>query len=114
MRWRQRWLRSDPDGEDAHPRGRPAPLQWLCEFWKDGTYSKAAHLGLAEMYVADDRSKAYYEAVAPALRNSPRCHQGVLRIRTCAPPPFAGGRALSSLVKHASAPQRACFTSEDA
>ena len=39
--------------------------QWLCEFWKDGTYSKAAHLGLAEMYVADDRFKAYYEAVAP-------------------------------------------------
>ena len=54
----------DPTGEDAH-RAADLHRQWLCEFWKDGTYSKAAHLGLAEMYVADDRFKAYYEAVAP-------------------------------------------------
>lgn len=39
--------------------------QWLCAFWKDGAYSKQAHVGLAEMYVADDRFKAYYEAIAP-------------------------------------------------
>ena len=54
----------DPTGEDAH-RAADLHRQWLCKFWKDGTYSKAAHLGLAEMYVADDRFKAYYEAVAP-------------------------------------------------
>lgn len=39
--------------------------QWLCRFWKAGTYSKAAHAGLAEMYIADDRFKAYYDAVQP-------------------------------------------------
>lgn len=54
----------DPAGEDAH-RAADLHRQWLCAFWKDGTYSKAAHQGLAEMYVADDRFKAYYEAVAP-------------------------------------------------
>lgn len=54
----------DPAGEDAQ-RAADLHRQWLCRFWKDGTYSKAAHQGLAEMYVADDRFKAYYEAVAP-------------------------------------------------
>lgn len=39
--------------------------QWLCLFWKDGMYSKQAHVGLAEGYVADERFKAYYEAIAP-------------------------------------------------
>ncbi|MCL2108430.1 MAG: MerR family transcriptional regulator [Oscillospiraceae bacterium] len=38
--------------------------QWLCMFWKDGTYSKEAHRGLGEMYVADERFKAHYEKVA--------------------------------------------------
>lgn len=54
----------DPAGEDAQ-RAADLHRQWLCRFWKDGTYSKAAHRGLAEMYVADERFKAYYEAVAP-------------------------------------------------
>ena len=54
----------DPTGEEAR-RAADLHRQWLCRFWKDGTYSKAAHQGLAEMYVADDRFKAYYEAVAP-------------------------------------------------
>ncbi|MFB0919469.1 MAG: MerR family transcriptional regulator [Oscillospiraceae bacterium] len=39
--------------------------QWLCMFWKDGAYSKEAHRGLAEMYVADERFKAYYDKIAP-------------------------------------------------
>lgn len=38
--------------------------QWLCMFWKDGAYSKSAHRGLAEMYVADERFKAHYEKIA--------------------------------------------------
>lgn len=38
---------------------------WLCTFWKEGTYSKQAHAGLAEMYLADDRFRAYYDEVAP-------------------------------------------------
>lgn len=54
----------DPAGEDAH-RAADLHCQWLCAFWKEGAYSKAAHLGLAAMYVVFERFKAYYEAVAP-------------------------------------------------
>lgn len=54
----------DPAGEDGR-RAADLHRQWLCAFWKDGTYSKQAHAGLAEMYVADERFKAYYEAWAP-------------------------------------------------
>lgn len=54
----------DPAGEEAQ-RAADLHRQWLSAFWKDGTYSKAAHQGIAEMYVADDRFKAYYEAIAP-------------------------------------------------
>lgn len=53
-----------PAGEDAL-RAADLHRQWLCRLWKDGTYSKQAHAGLAEMYVADERFKAYYEAWAP-------------------------------------------------
>jgi len=38
--------------------------QWICVFWKDGMYSKEAHKGLAEMYVADERFTAYYDKIA--------------------------------------------------
>lgn len=54
----------DAAGEDAQ-RAADLHRQWLSAFWKDGTYSKQAHIGMAEMYVADERFKAYYEAVAP-------------------------------------------------
>lgn len=37
--------------------------QWICAQWK--TYSKQAHLGLANGYVCDPRFHAYYEKVAP-------------------------------------------------
>jgi len=40
--------------------------QWLCYFWANETYSKQAHLNLADLYVADDRFKAHYEAIAPS------------------------------------------------
>ena len=39
--------------------------QWLCMFWKEGTYSKDAHKALAEGYVADERFTAYYDKIAP-------------------------------------------------
>lgn len=39
--------------------------QWLCMFWQDGAYSKEKHLGLAQMYCADERFKQYYETAAP-------------------------------------------------
>ena len=35
--------------------------QWLCFYWDQ--YSKEAHAGLAEMYVADERFTAYYDKV---------------------------------------------------
>lgn len=39
--------------------------QWICCFWKDGTYTRAAHRGLADMYLEDERFRAYYEAIEP-------------------------------------------------
>lgn len=54
----------DAAGSDAQ-RAADLHRQWLCNFWKDGTYSKEAHRGLTEAYVADERFKVYYEAVAP-------------------------------------------------
>lgn len=39
--------------------------QWLCMFWKEGMYTKEMHCNLAEMYVADERFRAYYEDVVP-------------------------------------------------
>ena len=38
--------------------------QWLCMFWKEGTYSKEAHKALAEGYVEDERFTAYYDKIA--------------------------------------------------
>jgi DNA-binding transcriptional MerR regulator len=49
----------DPESEQAR---RVAELhrEWLTFFWTD--YSKEKHLGLARMYLADPRFKAYYDA----------------------------------------------------
>jgi len=53
----------------AHPAGELAQTacdlhrQWLCVF--NPNYSKEYHIGLGEMYVADERFKAYYEKVFP-------------------------------------------------
>lgn len=37
--------------------------QWLMHYW--GEYSKEAHAGLAQMYVDDERFKAYYDVKQP-------------------------------------------------
>jgi DNA-binding transcriptional MerR regulator len=37
--------------------------QWLTFYWNE--YSREAHAGLAEMYVADERFKAYYDKIRP-------------------------------------------------
>ncbi len=37
--------------------------QWLCMFWKDSTYSGAAHAALADGYVSDERFTAYYDKI---------------------------------------------------
>jgi len=52
----------DPAGELAQ-RAVDFHRQWLCLYW-DG-YTKEAHAGLGDMYVADERFKAYYDAEQP-------------------------------------------------
>lgn len=54
----------DPAGEAAQ-KLCALHRQWLCMFWKDGTYSKEAHKALADGYVADERFTAYYDKIAP-------------------------------------------------
>ena len=39
--------------------------QWLLFYWKE--YSKEAHAGLAQMYVDDERFKAYYDKIHPGV-----------------------------------------------
>lgn len=43
--------------------------QWLCMFWKEGTYSKQAHKALAQGYVDDERFTAYYDNIAVGCTN---------------------------------------------
>jgi DNA-binding transcriptional MerR regulator len=52
----------DPAGELAQ-KAVDLHKQWLSFYW-DG-YSKEAHAGLAQMYVEDERFKAYYDKVQP-------------------------------------------------
>lgn len=48
--------------------------EWICYYWPEGTYTKEAHKGLAQMYVDDARFKSYYEKIveggAEFLRNA--------------------------------------------
>ncbi len=53
----------DPAGELAQ-KACDLHRQWLCMFWKEGTYSREAHKALAEGYVADERFTAYYDKIA--------------------------------------------------
>ena len=54
----------DPAGELAQ---KTAELhrQWLCYTWS--SYSKEAHAGLAQMYVDDERFRAYYDKEQPGM-----------------------------------------------
>ena len=52
----------DPAGEAAQ-KACDLHRRWLCVFYPK--YSKEYHIGLAEMYAADERFKAYYEKIAP-------------------------------------------------
>lgn len=68
----------DPAGELAQ-KAADLHRQWLCLYW-DG-YSKEAHAGLGEMYVADERFKVYYDGVQPGaaefLRDAIKIYTGV-------------------------------------
>ena len=52
----------DPAGEAAQ-KACELHRQWLCVFYPK--YSKEYHVGLAEIYVADERFKAYYDKIVP-------------------------------------------------
>lgn len=52
----------DPASEAAQQAAR-LHKQWLCYYWSE--YSKEAHAGLAQMYVDDERFKAYYDEHQP-------------------------------------------------
>lgn len=54
----------DLAGENAR-RACSLHKAWLGAFWKEGMYSVEAHRGLAEMYISDERFKAYYDKIAP-------------------------------------------------
>ncbi|TYP72468.1 MerR family transcriptional regulator [Paenibacillus methanolicus] len=53
-------------GDPAGPLAQKAAdlhRQWLSFYWSE--YTKEAHAGLAQMYVDDERFKAYYDAAQP-------------------------------------------------
>ena len=52
----------DPAGEQAQ-KACDLHRQWLCIFYPG--YTKEYHMGMGEMYVADERFKAHYEKIAP-------------------------------------------------
>lgn len=53
--------------------------KWLMYFWSE--YSKEAHMGLAEMYVQDERFTKYYDKIAPGcavfLRDAMKIYTGI-------------------------------------
>ncbi len=53
---------NDPSGEIAQ-KAADLHRQWLSFYWD--RYSKEAHAGLAQMYVDDERFKAYYDKQQP-------------------------------------------------
>jgi DNA-binding transcriptional MerR regulator len=52
----------DPAGEAAQ-KAADLHKQWLCMYWDE--YSREAHAGLAQMYVEDERFRAYYDKNKP-------------------------------------------------
>ncbi|MBM7581608.1 DNA-binding transcriptional MerR regulator [Caldicoprobacter guelmensis] len=68
----------DPAGELAQ-RACELHKKWLMYFWS--SYSKEAHMALVQMYVQDERFKAYYDKIAPGcaefLRDAMRIYTGI-------------------------------------
>lgn len=69
---------NDPAGELAQ-KAAALHREWLSLYWD--TYSKEAHAGLAQMYVADERFSAYYDKDKPGtaefLRDAILIYTGV-------------------------------------
>lgn len=55
----------DVEGPAARELCR-AHARWIELKWGEGAYSKCAHAGLARLYVADERFRAYYDGRAGA------------------------------------------------
>lgn len=53
----------DPAGEPACELAR-MHARWIALHWGEGRYSREAHHGLAQMYLVDDRFRAYYDEAA--------------------------------------------------
>jgi DNA-binding transcriptional MerR regulator len=68
----------DPGSELAQ-KAADLHKQWLMSYWSE--YSKEAHAGLAQMYVDDERFKAYYDVKQPGtaefLRDAIHIYTGV-------------------------------------
>jgi DNA-binding transcriptional MerR regulator len=60
----QAFATGDPAGELAQ-KAVNLHKQWICYSWSQ--YSKEAHAGLAQMYVDDERFKAYYDKEQPGI-----------------------------------------------
>lgn len=63
---RQALAAGDAPESAAGQRAADLHRQWLCLFWPDGMYSPQAHAGLAAGYLADERFRAHYDAIAPS------------------------------------------------
>ena len=61
---KEAFLTGDPSGELAQ-KAADLHKQWISCSW--GSYSKEAHAGLAQMYVADERFREYYDKEQPGL-----------------------------------------------
>ncbi len=80
----------DRDASGPHaPRAARAHAEWLSCFWPEGQYTLQGHAQLAEMYLADERFQAYYDAWAPGAA---RYLVGAIR-RMCAGGAGAGEQA---------------------
>ncbi|OIK09156.1 MerR family transcriptional regulator [Bacillus sp. MUM 116] len=76
----QAFATGDPAGELAQ-KAADLHKQWLSFYWNE--YSKEAHAGLAQMYVDDERFKAYYDkdqpGIAEFLRDAIRIYTGIIK-----------------------------------
>lgn len=74
----QAFATDDPAGELAQ-KAADLHRRWLTFYWD--RYSKEAHAGIAQMYVDDERFKAYYDkdqpGVAEFLRDAVRVYTGI-------------------------------------
>lgn len=74
----QAFATGDPSGLLAQ-KAAQLHKEWLCYYWSQ--YSKEAHAGLAQMYVDDERFKAYYDKEQPGtaefLRDAIRVYTGI-------------------------------------